>query len=103
MLSQNYNKKLHTYLKNRLRGSKPLAFAWTTSLLLHNGTSEWKYLPEKYKVNVILAKGEYHCGIEEKTRCNSTVTKGKEIFIAAEICTVTKIKIQRLRSVSLLH
>ena len=69
--------------KNRLRSCKPSAFALKTSLLWYNGTSEWKYLHEKYKINVVLAKGEYHCGIEEKTRCNSTVTK--EIFIAAEI------------------
>ena len=69
--------------KNRLRGSKPSAFAWKTSLLWYNGTSEWKYLPEKYEINVVLAEGEYHCGIEEITRCNSPVTK--EIFIAAEI------------------
>ena len=94
---------MHARCKNRLHGSKPSAFAWKTSLLWQNRTSEWKYLPEKYETNIVLAKGEYHCGVEEKTRCNSTVTKGKEIFIAAEICTVTKIKIQRLRSVSLLH
>ena len=30
--------------------------------------SEWKYLPEKYKINVILAEGEYHYGIEEKNQ-----------------------------------
>ena len=54
-------------------------------IIVQYGTSEWKYLHEKYKINVILAKGEYNCGMEEKTRCNSTVTKGKEIFIAAEI------------------
>ena len=58
---------LFTY-KNRLRGSKPPAFARKTSLLWYNGTNEWKYLPEKYKINVILAKGEYHCGIEEKNQ-----------------------------------
>ena len=45
--------------------------------------SEWKYLPEKYKINVILAEGEYHYGTEEITRCNSPVTK--KIFIAAEM------------------
>ena len=69
--------------KNRLRSCKPSAFALKTSLLWYNGTSEWKYLPEKYEINVVLARGEYHYGMEEKTRCNSTVTK--EIFIAAEI------------------
>ena len=62
-----------------------LGFCVENLLLWYNGTREWKYLPEKYKINVVLAKEEYHGGIEEKTRCNSTVTKGKEIFIAAEI------------------
>ena len=75
--------RVSAFSKNRLRGSKPSAFAWKTSLIWYNGISEFKYLLEKYQINVILAKGEYHCGIEEKTRCNSTVTK--EIFIAAEI------------------
>ena len=77
------DKLVNNKQKNRLRGSKPSAFVWKTSLLWYNGTSEWKYLPEKYKINVVFAKEEYHCGIEEKTRCNRTVTK--EIFIAAEI------------------
>ena len=31
--------------KNRLRGSKPSAFAWKTSLLWYNRTTESKYLP----------------------------------------------------------
>ena len=63
----------------RLLRGKPLYYG------MYSGTSEWKFLAEKYKINVILAKGEYNCGIEEKTRCNSTVTKDKEIFIAAEV------------------
>ena len=71
-----------------------------TSLLWYNGTNEWRYLPEKCKINVVLAKGEYHCGVEEKTRCNSTVKK--VIFIAAEILYY-KNEDKDLMSVQLLH
>ena len=63
--------------KNRLCSSKPSAIAWKTSLLWCNRTTQWKYLPEIY--NIHIGKGEYYCGIEEKSRCNDIVINSKEI------------------------
>ena len=46
--------------KNRLRGSKPSAFTWITSVLRCNRTTDWKYIYMhiylRSKINVILAK-----------------------------------------------
>ena len=68
--------------KNRLRGSKPSAVAWETSLLWYKRTTESKYSPEIY--DCYIGEGEYYCSIEEKTRCNGTFTKCRD-FIAAEM------------------
>ena len=50
----------HGILKNRLRGSKPSAFTWITSLLRYNRTTDWKYIYMhiylRSKINVILAR-----------------------------------------------
>ena len=53
--------RLKKRIKNRLRGSKPSAFMWITSLLRYNRTTDWKYtymhIYLRCKINIVLAKG----------------------------------------------